>query len=234
MVPFRLQAHNEQRHHIAPAFHHASLTNLCAVFSVYAAQLGELWFHKAKDLEVEVNCNRDMSALTLDIIGLAGLGTYLSALSDEPSTDLLRAAHSKSVVMLLPMTIDCALHFPDFLLGPESGSLQRVLWEVLPLIRHLPCPLRYKVRVTTDSTRFFPLKLSIHPSSSVQPPQLKEARRVLFTQVEGIVSDKITALQGSPNSADNTPPSNILTHLAHQHLEVRPLNNPCCCRLSKR
>ncbi|KAF2116612.1 cytochrome P450 3A4 [Lophiotrema nucula] len=128
--------HRHQRKNIMPAFSFRHIKDLYPVFWSKSVELcdvvkAELWEKEDKVLEL----NHFSTQVTLDIIGLAGLGRDIASLKN--SDDLL----IKNYEEILEPTAEKGIYFVLHLIFP--------LW----LIKALPWKLNERVRVTTGELK---------------------------------------------------------------------------------
>ncbi|KAI0824243.1 cytochrome P450 [Trametes gibbosa] len=84
--------HKKQRRILNPAFGPAQIRDLTHIFFEKSFLLRELWTVAARSGTTRVNVNKDLSRLTLDIIGVAGFGYNFNALDPQGKPNELSVA----------------------------------------------------------------------------------------------------------------------------------------------
>ncbi|KAI0360867.1 cytochrome P450 [Trametes cingulata] len=110
--------HKQQRRILNPAFGPAQIRDLTEIFIQKSNDLRSIWVAAAKSGSAVINVNRDLSRLTLDIIGLAGFGYDFKALDPEGKPNELSIAFRKL-----------------FLNSPNIGSVKIFLRSYFPILK---------------------------------------------------------------------------------------------------
>ncbi|EIW62554.1 cytochrome P450 [Trametes versicolor FP-101664 SS1] len=115
------EEHRKQRRILNPAFGPAQVRDLTHIFVEKSIQLREYWANVVRSGSTRVNVNKDLSKLTLDIIGVAGFGYDFNTLNPEGKPNELSLAFSRL-----------------FMSSPSISALVpflRTLFPILKLIR---------------------------------------------------------------------------------------------------
>jgi cytochrome P450 len=147
--------HKHQRKQIMPAFHFRHIKELYPVFWTKSVELcevvkAELWDQPNKVLEV----NHFSTQVTMDIIGLAGLGRDIGAL--RTSDDEL----VKNYEEILEPTVEKGVYFVLHLMLPPwmikasiPTQIRQFLVFVLTVRQALPWKLNERVRITASNLK---------------------------------------------------------------------------------
>ncbi|KAI0633800.1 cytochrome P450 [Trametes polyzona] len=137
------EQHRQQRRIMNPAFGPAQVRELTEVFLEKAAQLRNIWSIAAKkDGGVtRVNANRDLSRLTLDIIGLAGFNYDFRALDPEGKPSELNMAFRQLLSSFRPFSLKAylAAWIPLLKLIPDENN--KKVTEASGVIRRIGAKL---------------------------------------------------------------------------------------------
>ncbi|KAI0633787.1 cytochrome P450 [Trametes polyzona] len=79
----RGEEHRFQRRIMNPAFGPVQIRDLTSIFVDKSVQLRDIWVDVAKGGSARLNVNKDLSRMTLDVIGVAGFGYEFNALNAD-------------------------------------------------------------------------------------------------------------------------------------------------------
>ncbi|KAI0373454.1 cytochrome P450 [Pilatotrama ljubarskyi] len=113
--------HKQQRRILNPAFGPAQVRDLTEIFIHKSIDLRNIWTAATQSGSARINVNRDLSRLTLDIIGLAGFGYDFKNLDPEGKPNELNDAFRKL-----------------FLSAPGISSILSFLRSTFPLLKLIP------------------------------------------------------------------------------------------------
>ncbi|VDC03529.1 unnamed protein product [Peniophora sp. CBMAI 1063] len=184
--------HRKMRKVTNPAFGPSQIRNLHEIFVEKAMNLSELWREaiSVRDSPARVDIVDGLSRATLEVIGLAGFGYQLGALSSEGETNELNRA------------------FRATFKNPPKFSFVRVIMEMFPFLDIFPSERAKNLREAKKITDRISMQLLAERKADARSGTFKDTEGVQSRDVVG--RDLLTLLVRS-NMATDVPDNQRLS-----------------------